>query len=138
MHIGNQKSLVIEYIEKVWNRGDMAALQALTTPSFRYHLGGQAPRDHEGMRLFLAMTRSAFPDWRVDVLDVTGEGDSLAVRWGGTVTHDGAFHGIEPTGRKIQVSGINMYRIHEGRICDEWEQTDSLGMVGQLGVLPST
>jgi steroid delta-isomerase-like uncharacterized protein len=138
MDIGNQKRLVMDYIEKVWNRGDLVALKALTTPSFKYHFGGQTPRDHDGMGQFLAMTRSAFPDWRVEVLDVTGEGDRLAVRWGGTVTHDGAFHGINPTGRKIQVSGINMYRIQGGRISDEWEQTDSLGMLGQLGVLPST
>lgn len=136
MSNNEQRALTLDYIERVWNRGDPAALEELTTRSFRYHLGGQSARDRNGMREFLQATRSAFPDWRVEVTDVVVDGDRVAVRWTGRVTHGGSFHGIPPTGRRIHVSGINLYRVENGKIAEEWEQTDSLGMLQQLGVLP--
>lgn len=131
---GSGTALVREYIEEVWNRGDAAALRRLTTPDFRYHLGGQPPRDRPGMEAFIAATRRAFPDWRVDVVSTVAEGDQVAVRWRGSVTHGGDFHGIPATGRTITVSGINVYRVHDGRVAEEWEQMDTLGMLRQLGL----
>lgn len=126
-------SLVKEYIESVWNRGDMEALHRLTTQDFRYYLGGQPGRNHSEMADFLSLTRAAFPDWRVASSTVISEGNHVAVRWSGRVTHGGDFHGIPATGKQIEVSGINMYRIAEGRIVAEWEQMDSIGMLKQLG-----
>ncbi len=130
------KSIVIEYIERVWNRGEPAALDELTTPAFSYHLGDQPPRDRLGMQQFIAATRSGFPDWRVEALATVWEGDTVVVRWVGTATHGGVFHGLSPTGRRVRVSGINMYRIAAGKIAQEWEQMDALGMLSQLGALP--
>lgn len=137
MSADSHKSLVKAYVERVWNRGDLAALERLTTPSFAYRLGEQPARDRAGMQEFLAMTRSAFPDWRVEIADIVVEHEVAAVRWIGDVTHQGPFHGLPPTGRRIRVSGINMYRIADGRIAEEWEQTDSLSMLRQLGALPA-
>jgi steroid delta-isomerase-like uncharacterized protein len=133
----NAKQLVEEYIEKVWNCGDLAALAELTTPDFAYHLGGQAPRDSKGMEEFITVTHAAFPDWRVSIESIVGEGPQIAVRWSGKVTHLGPFHGAPPTGRQITVSGINFYRLEGSKVAEEWEQTDSLGMLGQLGMLPA-
>jgi steroid delta-isomerase-like uncharacterized protein len=130
------KTLVQEYIEAVWNRGDMAALAALTTPGFLYHLGGQPGRDRSGMQQFLDTTLTAFPDWKVEVGQIIAEGNLVAVHWHGRVTHQGAFHTLPPTGRSIAVSGINFYRIEGGKVAEEWEQTDSLGMLRQLGASP--
>lgn len=131
------KDLVATYIEEVWNRGNLEALADLTTRDFSYHFGGQPPRDLSGMEQFIAGTREAFPDWRVAIESIVGDELSVAVRWSGEVTHLGAFHGAPPTGRKVSVSGINFYRIENGKVAQEWEQMDSLGMLGQLGILPT-
>jgi len=131
------KDLVEKYIEQVWNRGDLAALAELTTPGFKYHLGGQPLRDMDGMQQFIIMTRSAFPDWRVGIESIVSEGEAVAVRWRGEVTHLGPFHDAPPTGRKITVTGINFYRVDGDKVAEEWEETDSLGMLGQLGMLPA-
>jgi len=130
------KDLVATYIEEVWNCGNLAALSDLTAPGFTYHLGGQPPRDLAGMEQFLAGTREAFPDWRVTVENIVGDESLVAVRWSGEVTHLGLFHGAPATGKKVSVSGINLYRIEGGKVAQEWEQMDSLGMLGQLGLLP--
>jgi len=127
-------SLVREYIESVWNRGDGVAFRRLTSSDFRYHLGGQPSRDRLGMEDFVAATRRAFPDWRVEIITTVAEGDHVAVRWRGTVTHGGEFHGIPASGKAISVCGINLYRVSSGRVAEEWEQMDTIGMLRQLGV----
>ncbi len=130
------QQLVHDYIERVWNRGDTAAMREMTTPDFRYHLGGQPALDYEQFARFIELTRVAFPDWRVEIEDTIATAEAVAVRWNGHVTHKGPFRGIEPTGQTVAVSGINTYTIREDKIAVEWEQTDSLGMLQQLGVLP--
>jgi steroid delta-isomerase-like uncharacterized protein len=129
------KDLVRRYIQRVWNEGDATALDELATHDFRYHLGGQAPRDAAGMRQFLEGVRTAFPDWRVEIDDLVADETSAAARWHGRVTHRGVFQGLPPTGRTANVSGINVYRLVGGKIAAEWEQMDSLGLLQQLGVL---
>ena len=130
------KALARMYIEEVWNSGNLTSLEDLTTEDFAYHLARQPARDRDGMRAFLARTREAFPDWRVVIKGIVADEDAVAVRWTGQVTHLGSFHGVPPTGRTIEVSGINFYRLQDGKVAEEWEETDSLGMLAQLGVLP--
>ena len=128
--------LIRDYIERVWNQCDLQALDVLAAPDFTYHLGGQPPRDRATTGQFLQATHAAFPDWRVEILQLVAEDDFAALRWRGVVTHLGPFHGIPATGRRIAVSGINMYRLAGGQVAQEWEQMDSLGMIDQLGLLP--
>jgi steroid delta-isomerase-like uncharacterized protein len=129
------KSLVSEYIERVWNRADALALNELCAPSYAYRLGGQPPRDKAAMTEFLQAVHEAFPDWRVQVLSLIAQGNKVVAHWNGQVTHRGVFHGVPPTGKRITVSGINVYEIVDGKIAREWEEMDALGMLQQLRVL---
>lgn len=132
--IADAEALVARYIEEVWNQGDLASLDALTAPGFEYRLGGQPPRDRAAFAEFLAQTRTAFPDWRVEPDHIIADPEGVAVRWHARATHRGRFHGILPTGRTIRVTGINLYAIEQGRIASEWEETDTLAILQQLGV----
>ncbi|QDU55944.1 ester cyclase [Aeoliella mucimassa] len=131
-----QEKLVTDYIETVWNTGNYQALESMTTSDFAYHLGGQPPRDRAGLQLFVTSCRRSFPDWRVAIESIVSTDDQVAVRWRGQVTHQGEFHGILATGRKVHVSGMNFYRLAGDKIAEEWEQTDSLDLLRQLGALP--
>ncbi len=137
MSARDSERLVGAYIEEAWNRGDLQRLEQLTTPAFTYHLNGQAIGGRDAFRRFVAAMREAFPDWHVEVDDVIADDGGVAVRWHGRATHLGPFRGIAATGRTVQVTGVNVYTIEDGRIASEWEQMDSLGMLQQLGVLPS-
>ena len=130
------RSLVATYIDRVWNAGDLAALDELTTPSFRYTLGGQPSINLEGMAQFLKLVRGGFPDWHVEIVALLCEGSLVAARWQGHATHQGEFRGLAATGRRIAVCGMNFYEIADDKIAAEWEQMDSLGMLQQLGVMP--
>jgi steroid delta-isomerase-like uncharacterized protein len=136
MPAGDAKSLVLGYIEQVWNGADPAAFDNLTGSSYAYSLGGQPVLDRDAMKQFLQAVRVAFPDWQVKVEDIIEEKGTVAVRWNCSGTHKGVFRGIPPTGRRISSCGINIYLVEDGRISREWEQMDSLGMLQQLGVMP--
>jgi steroid delta-isomerase-like uncharacterized protein len=135
--VTDTEALVRRYVEEVWNRGSAASVDELTTSTFTYHLGGQPPRDRAALAQFIAATRQAFPDWRVEVDQAIADAARVAIRWHGRVTHRGVFHGVPPTGRAVTVTGINMYAISGNRIDSEWEQTDALGLLQQLGALPA-
>jgi len=138
MYKDSAKNLVTKYIENVWNNADMETFDELTSKTYTYHLGGQPAKDRTAMKEFLQMVHSAFPDWKVQIKNMVSQGNGVAIRWSGKVTHQGIFHGLPATGRQIFVTGINMHTIENGKISREWEQMDSLGMLQQLGVLPQS
>jgi predicted ester cyclase len=61
----------------------------------------------------------------------------MAVRITVIGTHEGAFQGIPPTGRRVEVQTISVLHFSEGRVVERWNQLDQLGMLQQLGVLPA-
>jgi steroid delta-isomerase-like uncharacterized protein len=89
----------------------------------------------EGYKKFVSATRNAFPDAHFTVEDIFAEGDKMAARWTMTATHQGELRGIPPTGKKVTVWAISIYRIVEGRIVEAWERYDTLGLMQQLGVI---
>ena len=130
------KKTIRTYIEEVWNNASIDSLNSLASDDFKYVLGSQPPRDKESMKQFLQMVHSAFPDWHVEIQSISEEGSLVCVRWQGTATHGGVFHGIPPTAKQVTVTGINIYEMRNGKIAREWEQMDSLGLLTQLGALP--
>ncbi len=67
---------------------------------------------------------------------VIAEGDLVAVLWSGRGTNTGTGNGFPATGRKVQVRGITIWRIIDGRIREEWSAFDRLWMMQQAGLLP--
>jgi steroid delta-isomerase-like uncharacterized protein len=72
-----------------------------------------------------------------EIRDILSSGDRVAVRWTGTGTHSGDVMGIPPTGARIEVEALTVLRIENGRIAENWTVWDTLGLLRQLGVVPS-
>ena len=86
---------------------------------------------------FAATWRGSFPDWHSTFEELVAEGDRVAERWTGRGTHRGELQGIPPTGKRVEVPGSVFYRIVEGKIVEFRGQLDMMGMMQQLGVMPS-
>src|SRR5258708_954726 len=132
------ESLVAVYrrpVDDVWNRGDEEAIADIFHPEFVGY-DPAPPRlidGPAGMRRFVAEMRAAFPDWTVQTEDVVTEGDRVVSRWTARATHRGAFAGLAPTGRKVEIHGMSIHRIVEGQIRENWHAVDRLGLLLQLG-----
>ncbi len=81
--------------------------------------------------------REAFPDLKITVDKQVAEGDLVAVHWTARGTNTGAGNGIPATGRAVEITGTTLFRLADGRIAEEWTCADSLGLMKQLGLLPS-
>lgn len=80
----------------------------------------------------------ACPDLHIEVEDVFATNDKVVVRYTGHGTQTGVFGEIPPTGKTIKVRGLTVLLIANGKIKTEWTEYDRLGMLQQLGVIPSS
>ena len=93
-------------------------------------------RGVEGAREFYSMYLGAFPDAEVTIEDQLAEGDKVVTRWTGRGTHQGELMGVPPSGNRVEVPGITISRIEGGKIVEEWENYDALGMMQAIGAVP--
>jgi steroid delta-isomerase-like uncharacterized protein len=113
------------------------ALQKVYADDIVMHEPDEDVRGIEGIKRFVSMIRSALPDLRVTLEDDIAEGNKVVSRWRAQGTHQGELMGIAPTGNQVAITGITIHRIEEGKIVEEWENWDALGMMQQIGAVPS-
>ncbi|MCI0447747.1 ester cyclase [bacterium] len=80
--------------------------------------------------------RKGFPDIKFTLEDLIAEGDRVTARWQWKGTHDGTFRGIPATHKQVTNDGIVIYQLRDGKIIHSWLQTDRLGALQQIGVIP--
>lgn len=95
--------------------------------------GAPPPGDKEAMKEMLKMFHRGFPGIKMRIDDVVAEGDKVVFRLTVQGTHTGDFRGITPTGKKVILTGMQMWRIVNGKIAEGWFIRDDLGLMQQLG-----
>jgi predicted ester cyclase len=98
---------------------------------------GQGP-GREGFREFWNTITSAFPDAHVEPRHEVVDDEHVVVAYTLTGTHEGEFVGIAPTGKKIEINGIQIGRFEGGKLVERWGSSDELGIMKQLGAEPQT
>jgi steroid delta-isomerase-like uncharacterized protein len=137
MSTEENKTIARRAFEEVWNQGNPDAFDALYIPNQVSHgLGIDVPVGIEGLRRFVSIYRTAYPDTHFTVEDQIAEGDKVATRWTAIGTHYGDLMGIAPTGKRVTVTGMTINRIMNGKIVETWNNFDALGQLQQLGVIP--
>ena len=129
------KALVLRHHEEVWSRGALSAVDEIYEPDFVGHHPGQLDwTGPEKVKEVVAATRRAFPDFSESVEDVVAEGDRVVTGFTASGTHHGPFRGVAPTGRRISMAEMAIFRVAGDRIVEKWGLTDHFGMFEQLGL----
>ncbi len=125
--------------EELFDRGNLDVADELFAPDFVFHdpTSGKDWSGPESVKQYATMMRAAFPDLNYTVEDQIAQGDKVVTRYTASGTHQGELMGIAPTGNKVEITGISITRIEGGKIEEIWESYDALGMMHQLGVIPS-
>jgi steroid delta-isomerase-like uncharacterized protein len=134
MTTDDNKALVQRFFEEVINQRNLAALDQFAHPGGVNHT--VPPGMPQESNQFLGQYLNAFPDVKATVEDLMADGDKVVARVSYRGTHQGAFRGIPPTGKQIAVTGINIFRIANGKLVEHWGLTDRLAVLQQLGVVP--
>jgi steroid delta-isomerase-like uncharacterized protein len=139
MSIEENKALMRRFYEEI-NKGNLAIildeLMAANVVEHSPFVPEQAP-GRQGILELFTMIRTVFPDLRITVEDIVAEGDKVVSRGTFSGTHKGEFMGIAPTGKQITVGLIEIVRIVAGKMVEHWNVVDNLGMMQQLGVVPT-
>lgn len=117
--------------------GDVDGFGQLLSDDFVEHeeLPGLSPGKDGVLELFRAYG-VAFPDLRMEVLDLLASGDKTVARVKATGTQEGEFMGLPPSGRAVEVQLIDIMRFEDGLVVEHWGVMDMLSMLQQLGAVP--
>jgi len=132
----NIENIIRRYFVEWANRGDSAVADELMATNLVFRNPPVAINSLEDFKKLMATLHAAFPDSRFTIEDQIAQGDKAAVRWTLRGTHQGEFQGRRPTGRTMTVTGINLFRIADGKIQEITVNMDLLGQAEQLGWLP--
>jgi steroid delta-isomerase-like uncharacterized protein len=91
----------------------------------------------EAYKKYIQAHRAAYPDLHITITDQIADGDRVVSRWSVTGTHEGPEIGIPPTGKHVTVTGITIANYRSGKFVELWEISDALGLLQQLGVVPT-
>jgi len=136
MSLEENKVIVNRSTEGLWNKGNMAVIDELYATDFVIHDPLQGDGDLEYFKQYARGVLTGIPDLHIATDDLIAEGDQVVKRWTARGTHKGNFMGVPATGNRIEVTGIEIFRIAGGKIAEIWSNMDSLGLMQQLGVIP--
>src|SRR5262249_22879075 len=115
------------------NRENLAAITEHLSPNFVAHLSAdRGARGPAVVKQTVARLLTAFPDLVVTVEDQMADGDQVITRWTLEGTHRGEWREIAPTGRRVRMMGITIFRLAGDRIVESWETADELGLLQQI------
>lgn len=127
------------FYEEFWNAGNAAAADDLVHPDVVDHqlYPGQST-GIEGFKQLVVEWRAGFPDMTEEIEAIHEDGQIAVGRFRLRGTHLGTFLGIEPSGRAVDIRGIDIVRVVDGKITDFWYNEQTLELLQQLGALPPT
>jgi steroid delta-isomerase-like uncharacterized protein len=137
LDMADAAAIAAELIDRV-NQRDIDGFRDLLHPDFTYQgAGGPVQKGAEAGVAVVQMFTTAFPDLKLTVTGQYTDGDVSVVEFTATGTHKAELEGIPATGKSVTVQVVDVVTVRDGKAVSEREYYDQLGMMQQLGVIPS-
>jgi steroid delta-isomerase-like uncharacterized protein len=132
------KAIIGRMTEVFYNQGNVELAEQFFADTYMHHdPASPQVRDRAGLQAALRAFRIGCPDLHITTDDLVAEGDRVAKRWTYHATHTGDLSGLPPTGRRITMSGLEMFRLADGKIVESWLGYDNFSLMQQLGLIPT-
>ena len=134
--VEEQNKGLVKRMYEVWEKGDFEAYKEVVAPEYVWYLPSRSnePKSREETIEFGKMLHNGFPDFAYSIEELIAVEDRVISRFIFRGSHEGEFQGIPATGNKIEISGIMMTRIENGKIVEDREEFEALGFMQQLGM----
>jgi steroid delta-isomerase-like uncharacterized protein len=126
------QELAKRWFEEVWNKGRRDAIAEILAPDAVIHDGGENILGPEGFYPFFDRMQAAFSDIHVIFHDAFSGADKVCLRWSCTMRHTGDAMGIPQTGKRLEVTGLTVVRVADGKLVAGWQNWDMLGLMQQI------
>jgi steroid delta-isomerase-like uncharacterized protein len=130
-------ALVLRFVD-AFNQARPEEYAAVFDPGYACHMGDGTVAGLPANLEMEAQFRAAFSDARWEIQDLIAAGDKVVVRRSWRMTHTGPFQGLPPSGRTITGTGIDIFRVSDGKLVEQWTESDNLSFMQQLGAMPQT
>jgi len=135
--IDEYKALVRRAFDTLWNEVNLAGVDEIFAADFIFHNPGRKRRgDREGIKRSTVNARKTFPDMRLSITDQIAEGDRVVSFYSGIGTHSATSLGIAATGKLVNINGIIVSRVADGKVAEEWYYDDLYSLWEELGGPP--
>ncbi len=132
----DNEAVVVREVREVWNSdGNLDVIEDVVAEDVVYHTSMMDMNSRDEYRQMAEEVRDGFTDLEMEIEDVVPSDDKVAVRYTVRGTHSGEMMGIEPTDERIEMMGILIDRVEDGKIRERYDISDELGMLVQLGVV---
>ena len=133
------EAVVKRWWEELWNQGNLAVADEIVAPSFTDHdpASPWVPPGIDGCKTLVSGYRAVFPDIHFTIESQVASGDRIVSHWRCRGTHKGELMGIAATGKTIEVEGISILHLENGRIRHQTTVWDALGLLRQIGAVPT-
>ena len=133
MTVEENKQTALRFFTDIWSKGDIDTLYEILDEDFTLHYS-VPPFDvnREQMKEILIEDRGAFDNLLYDTYDVVAEGDKVAIQWRMHSKHTAKWQGIEATNEEVQLKGITIFTLKNGKITDALAVSDALALLRQL------
>ena len=126
------KAVAMRVFDEIFNQGKFEVADEIYAPDFQNH-GLHRSVDLKTDQDAVHAEKKAFPDLRMSVQQMIAEGDKVAVLWTFQGTHTGSgYEGLPATGTRVEIRGITIWRIVDGRIVEEWSSFSETGAYIQM------
>jgi steroid delta-isomerase-like uncharacterized protein len=135
MSFEENKQIVREFIDEIFNKVHLENLSRFVTPDFIYHGSGEDVTGIENFKEWISSDHSMYPDIRFTILDSIAEFGKVATAWIVEGTHTKEFRGIPATHKKFETVGVNIFHFKDNKIKEAWMVADGLTAALQVGAV---
>lgn len=122
----SNKILILRVFEEAINHGNIEIVDTLFSSSFIDHSAPDQPAGPKGVKDYFIQVREGFPDMQVTIDDLIATDDKVVARTTWQGTHQGLYEGSEPTGKQVVRTMIQIFRIVDRNIQEEWNEGHGL------------
>ena len=138
MSTEENKAIIRRMTEECYNQGNIESADQFFAETYVHHdPASPHVRDRDGLKQVLRAFLAGCPDLHITIDQLLAEGDMVTKRWTYHATQSGDLAGLPPTGKRIAMNGLELFRLDGGKIVECWLGYDNLNMMQQLGVIPT-
>lgn len=139
MSAKENKAIVRRIYEEVTNGKNWGLVDELLVPGFVWFIAsGEQKHGREDLKQILPVVRNSLPDYVQIIEDQIAEGDRVVVRYVAEGTHVGEYMGVPGTGKRFRISGIDIWRLKDGKLVELWSLLDNYSFMEQVGAIPAS
>ena len=125
---------------EMFQEGQLDVADEILSPNFVVHSPDyppELPQGPEGVKMWAGALKNAFPDVKLTHHVEVADGDKVVFQWSCQGTHQNELMGIPASGQPVSISGIDIFRIENGKLVELWQNYDMLGLLRQVGAVPA-